>query len=192
MTRWLCLASQTIAWTVLLVVALSGVVAARQVHATPEGRCSGPAGSPSADHGTAIAAQTPPGTATPQGGDKITDVTDHASLIQALEACGLDVKSLGPVSQPFLQPESGTAVRLSGGGLSLPADVQIFEYGDPEQAVDDAAQIGPDGNPSTMMISWLAPPHFFQAGSLIVLYVGEDQSLIDVLTSLLGPPFAGQ
>jgi hypothetical protein len=193
MTRWLCLASETVAWTVLVLMTVAGVAVARQANATPEGRCSEPAGSPPAGHGTPIAAaQTPSGPATPQGGDQIAGVTDHASLIQALEACGLMVEVVGPVEQPFLQPESGTILRVSGEPLTQPVDLQVFEYGDPEQAVADAAQIGPDGNPPTMMISWLAPPHFFQAGSLIVLYLGEDQPALDLLTSLLGPPFAGQ
>jgi hypothetical protein len=57
--------------------------------------------------------------------------------------------------------------------------------------VADAAQIGPDGHPPTMMISWLATPHFYQAERLIVLYVGDDPMVVDLLTALLGPPFAG-
>jgi len=28
----------------------------------------------------------------------------------------------------------------------------------------DVEQIGPDGNPRTAMITWVAPPHFFRSG----------------------------
>jgi hypothetical protein len=118
-------------------------------------------------------------------------VIDRAGLIDALEACGFSVDTVDNVDQPFLQPESGTVLQLSGEGVAQPAELQVFEYRDAERAAADAAQIGPDGNPSTMMISWLATPHFYQAGQLIVLYVGDDQTVVDLLIGLLGPPFAG-
>lgn len=75
--------------------------------------------------------------------------------------------------------------------MGQPAEIQVFEYGDSESAAADAAEIGPDGNPSTTMISWLATPHFYRSDHLIVLYVGDDQAVVDLLSTLLGPPFAG-
>jgi hypothetical protein len=42
------------------------------------------------------------------------------------------------------------------------------------------------------MITWVAPPHFFQQGCVIVLYVGSDEEMISLLASVLGPQFAGQ
>ena len=60
-----------------------------------------------------------------------------------------------------------------------------------QAAEADAAQIGPDGNPRTTMVTWIAPPHFFRADRLIVLYIGDDPTVVDLLTALLGPPFAG-
>lgn len=132
-----------------------------------------------------------PKTATPEGAGHSDPLTDYASLVDALRASGLTVDIVDTVEQPFLQPESGTVLGLSGGELGQPAEIQVFEYRDAESAAADATQIGPDGNPPTMMISWLATPHFFQAERLIVLYVGDYQQVVDLLTELLGPQFAG-
>ena len=41
------------------------------------------------------------------------------------------------------------------------------------------------------MASWIGPPHFYLAERLIVLYIGEDQSVIELLETVLGPQFAG-
>ncbi len=41
------------------------------------------------------------------------------------------------------------------------------------------------------MILWVAPTHFYKAGKLIVLYVGCDSDVIDVLQETMGPQFAG-
>ena len=54
------------------------------------------------------------------------------------------------------------------------------------------ATIGADGNPPTMIIEWVAPPHFYQAGRIVVLYVGEDQAIIAALTRTLGSQVAGR
>ena len=147
--------------------------------------CSTPAGTP----GTTPAASplaTPE--ATPQ-----TDgsVTDAESLAAALRACGLTVETANAVEQPFLRPESSTALTLSGGDLAQPAEVQVFAYADEATAAADAAGIGPNGSPKTMMIHWIASPHFFRSGPVIVLYLGDDPAVIDLLTALLGSPFAG-
>jgi hypothetical protein len=111
--------------------------------------------------------------------------------METLEACGVRIESPRSVEQPFLQPESGTGLRLTGGSLTEPVDIQVYEYRDAKDATTQAAQIGPDGHPTTMMIHWIEPPHFFLSERIIVLYIGEDQATLDLLTTLLGPQFAG-
>ena len=61
-----------------------------------------------------------------------------------------------------------------------------------EALAADVSQITPDGNLSTVMIEWIAPPHFFQGERLLVLYLGDDQAAIDLLTDMLGSQFAGR
>ena len=118
-------------------------------------------------------------------------VTDQTSLVDHLRGLGYTVEVVGDVEQPFFQT-SGTTLRVTGGALQEPADLQAFNYDDPSAAEADAQQIGPDGNPLTTMITWVAPPHFFRKDRVIVLYVGSDQEVIKLLTAALGPQFAGK
>jgi hypothetical protein len=181
----------SVATLLLGLIIIGGPVASGQPVATPQPGCPEPGGTPVPVQATPDQQErATPEAATPNavvGGP----VVDSASLVDALDACGVSIEAVGNVEQPFLQPESGTVLRLTGGELSQPVDVQVFEYRDAESAAADAAQIGPEGHPPTMMISWLATPHFFLSGQLIVLYVGEDQAVVDLLITLLGPPFAG-
>ncbi len=125
-------------------------------------------------------------------------VKDHVSFVDALRAKGLTVEIVGSIEQPFLRAK-GTSLRTSGGNLKQPAELQSFNYDDTDlrtdglkAAAEDAAQIEPDGNPKTMRISWIAPPHFFRKERVIVLYVGSDSTVLALLTELLGPQFAGK
>ncbi len=118
-------------------------------------------------------------------------VQDQVSLIDALRKT-VTVDISGTISQPFLNPQSGTTVRLSGGALTTPADLQLFEYRDASAADADARRISPDGSgTATTKVSWVAPPHFFLKGRVMVLYVGIDPAVVSLLTSVLGAPFAG-
>lgn len=136
------------------------------------------------------------GSATPEGSPAAVShgepVADQVSVVDALRADGLTVGVAGPLQQPFLQPQAGTVLRISGGSVAAPAEIQVYEYADAGAAAADAAQIGPDGNPRTAIIEWIAPPHFFRIGRVIVLYVGNDPAVLDALPHLLGPQFAGR
>jgi len=78
-------------------------------------------------------------------------------------------------------------VTLNGEG------VQVFEYPDAAQMEAQAVRISPTGAAvGTSLIHWVAPPHFFKRGSVLVLYVGEDRSVIEALEAALGGQFAGQ
>ncbi len=73
------------------------------------------------------------------------------------------------------------------------SNVQVFEYATADEADAEAALVSPDGSSiGTTMASWVAPPHFYKAEKLIVLYVGESEAIIDILESVLGPQFAGR
>ncbi len=117
-------------------------------------------------------------------------VMDQVSLVDQLRSMGYTVDDVGDVEQPFFQT-SGTTMRVSGGALQEPVDLQVFNYDDAGATEADAQQIGPDGNPLTMMITWVAPPHFFRKDKVIVLYLGSDQEAITLLTQALGSQFAG-
>jgi hypothetical protein len=93
------------------------------------------------------------------------------------------VKPAVNVDQPFFTSEQ-ISITVNG------QTVQIFEYASAQEASDDAALVAPNGGSiGTIMISWIAPPHFYQAGNLIVLYVGNDSGVTDVLERVVGAPF---
>jgi hypothetical protein len=51
--------------------------------------------------------------------------------------------------------------------------------------------IRPDGSgTATTIVDWVAPPHFFLKGRVLVLYVDNDAAVLRLLQSLLGPQFA--
>lgn len=118
-------------------------------------------------------------------------VRDHVSFVDALRGLGLRVEILGPVSQPFFAPE-GNRLGVIGGSITGTAEIQSYGYETEAAARADAEQLGPDGNPPTMMITWVGPPHFHRKERVIALYVGDDRAVTSALTSLLGPQFAGR
>ena len=119
-------------------------------------------------------------------------VVDLISLIDALRGRGLTVVIDGQRRQPALSFRVGRVLQLSGDAIQGLVHVHVYEYADDAAASADAAQIGPDGIPGTATVEWAAPPHFFRAGRVIVLYAGTDPAVIEALTALLGPQFAGR
>jgi hypothetical protein len=118
-------------------------------------------------------------------------VQDQVSLIDALRKT-VTVDISGTISQPFLKPDSGTSVKLSGGALRAPADIQLFEYGSAAAAAADAHQIRADGSgTATTIVDWVAAPHFYLKGRVLVIYVGKDPAVLNLLTGVLGSQFAG-
>jgi len=113
-------------------------------------------------------------------------VEDRASLIAALEALGATVEVGEPITQAFFSPE-GSIIKVNG------ADVQVFEYENAEAMENEASQVAPDGGSiGTSMVTWMDTPHFYEAGRIIVLYVGSDETILDLLENVMGPQFAGR
>lgn len=118
-------------------------------------------------------------------------LTGHVGLVDNLRAKGLMVEPTSEIEQPFLGVK-GTTLRVSGGEIKQPADIQSFEYPSTDAAAADLSQIGADGNPSTSIVEWTGAPHFFRKEQLIVLYVGDDPAVVNLLTELLGAQVAGK
>ena len=113
-------------------------------------------------------------------------VEDQARLIAALQAAGATVEMGEPISQPFFSVE-GNIVKVNG------ADVQVFEYESTEEMELESSQIAPDGSSNaTTMITWVDTPHFYKTGRIIVLYIGSDETILNLLEQVLGPQFAGR
>ena len=123
-------------------------------------------------------------------------VKDYVSLVDSLRAAGATVDPAGPESFTDYFAPQGQPLTVNG------ERVLTFEFGSAEEA-DAAADgvsatgssiVGPimaDRTSVASMITWVAPPHFYNAGNLIVLYVGCDGDVIDLLEETMGPQFAG-
>jgi len=113
-------------------------------------------------------------------------VEDQATLIAALKAAGETVEVGDSITQDFFRPE-GHIIKVNG------ADVQVFEYESADAMENEASQVAPDGGSiGTSMVSWMDAPHFYKTGRIIALYVGGDQTILDLLNMVLGAQFAGQ
>ena len=113
-------------------------------------------------------------------------VRDYIGLVDNLRATGANIQPAGDITQPFFSVK-GLVITVNG------SNVQVFEYADANAADAEAALVSSDGSSiGTTMASWVAPPHFYEAEKLIVLYVGESEAIIDILESVLGPQFAGR
>ena len=110
---------------------------------------------------------------------------DLDTLVDHLEAAGATVERVGTLSQPFFTPE-GQVINVNS------QDVQVFEYENESDAGVEADLVSPDGSSvGTSMMSWLATPHFYTSGKLVVLYVGDHNDTIELLNGVLGPQIAG-
>jgi hypothetical protein len=140
--------------------------------------------------GTPAATSTPP-PATPSP-EVEAPIVDAASLTDALEERGVEVEDAGTIDQPFLNAEEVRRLRISGGELSTEAEIQVYAYDDREALLADASQVTPEGSLTTVMIDWIATPHFYCGDQVLVIYIGDDQAAVDLLTGILGPQFAGR
>jgi hypothetical protein len=111
---------------------------------------------------------------------RLTDLMMH------LRSRGVKAARAGNISQPFFS--------VKGRGISVNGEnVQVFVYASESAAEAEAKLVSPDGTGvGTNLMSWIAPPHFYRKGELIVLYVGGEHSVVDALVAVLGPQFAGR
>jgi hypothetical protein len=108
------------------------------------------------------------------------------SLVANLRNSGATVELDGDVDQPFLG-SLGIVIYVNG------EEVQVYEYATKEEAEQDAAGIPADGSDfDTTIILWHSDPHFYKKEKMIVLYVGSDEQLINLLETELGRQFAGR
>jgi hypothetical protein len=112
-------------------------------------------------------------------------VTDYASLVSSIRSIGVLVEPQETLDDsPFSTP---TRVISVGG-----ATVQVFEFANESSAVAASKTVSKDGTEiGTSIIRWIDTPHFYTQGNIIVLYVGQNPEVLNLLDSLLGTQFAG-
>lgn len=119
------------------------------------------------------------------GTGAMADSSAVDGLLATLQGAGLETQIIGDVTQAFFTVP-GKRMLLNE------EEIQVYAYSAPETAESEAAAVSADGNSvGTTVVDWISTPHFYRSGNLIVIYVGENQTVLQVLQSVLGNPFAG-
>ena len=120
------------------------------------------------------------------GGSASAQGYGTTEFLQELREKGAEAESGESIEQPFFSV-IGDTVQLNGENL------QVFEYDSAETMESDAVLVDADGGSiGTSMVSWMATPHFFKKGRILVLYVGDNTETLGLLESVLGAQFAGR
>lgn len=140
---------------------------------------------------TPTAAMQP--TATPTPAATATVATAFAvqystlDLLADLANLGAQVEvAPGRVVKPYLTTY-GLIVRVDG------EPIQVFQYVDEASLLADVD--GLDASASSingLPLAWPAAPHFWHKGGLLALAVTDEQDYVDLISQVLGAPFAGQ
>ena len=113
-------------------------------------------------------------------------VIDHSGLLSNLSASGLSILEAGEISQPFFDVK-GKSVSINK------SNIQIFEYNSPEAMEAVSKSISADGTIiKRTNVDWIDAPHFYKSGRIIVIYIGKDETIINLLEKILGKQFAGR
>jgi hypothetical protein len=105
---------------------------------------------------------------------------DYEALVEALQTEGATVEPVAEVEQPFFGVD-GQLISVNG------TEVQVFEYADEAARQADSEKISPDGSSiGTTMVTWVDQPNFWAEGRLIVLYVGQDEDILNLFSNILG------
>jgi hypothetical protein len=118
----------------------------------------------------------------------------YEDLLSALTAHGAAVREAGTAST--------LTFRGAGHGLMINgSQVAAYAYRTTVAAQLDAARVSSDGSTfhagygpfggNAVTVDWIAAPHHYLRGRVIVTYIGDDVTIMRLLTSVLGPQFAG-
>lgn len=112
-------------------------------------------------------------------------VIDYDTLVDAITSRGLSVEL---VEESEDSTFSAPAKVISVAGI----DVQVFEFLSEADAIAASQTVSEDGTEIGLsVIRWMDNPHFYTQGNIIVLYVGQNPEIMNLLDSLLGNQFAG-
>jgi hypothetical protein len=103
-------------------------------------------------------------------------------FLDALRAAGATVETATKIEQPFF-PVAGQIVRVNG------AEVQAFEFANEADRREVSDTISETGDQiGTSIVDWIDQPNLWATGRLIVIYIGRDQAIINLITGVLGDP----
>jgi hypothetical protein len=120
-------------------------------------------------------------------------VTDYTILLTYLRDSGASIVEEGAIQEPFFDIES-RRVTVND------STIEVYEYANVEAMETEATCVSPEGCSfrkgkgdiaEVCFVDWIATPHFYKAGRIIVFYCGDNDSIISLLENALGKQFAG-
>jgi hypothetical protein len=121
-------------------------------------------------------------------------VTNYSTLLCYLRDSGASIAEEGEIQEPFFDV-AGRRVTVDE------STIEVYEYASAEAMESEASCVSSDGFSirkekegdiwEVCCVDWIAPPHFYKAGRIIVIYVGDNNSIINLLKNALGKQFAG-
>lgn len=113
---------------------------------------------------------------------EVGGIDGMAEMVDGLREADAKVEISGSIEQPFF-PVSGQVLEVND------IQVQVFEFSDRDARRHVSETISSSGDQiGTSLPSWIDQPNFWADGRLIVLYVGQNLSMIDLLSDVLGEP----
>ncbi|HVQ39768.1 MAG TPA: hypothetical protein VMS31_19665 [Pyrinomonadaceae bacterium] len=112
--------------------------------------------------------------------------TEYTRLIGRLRAQGATARiTREKVRQPFFSVP-GRILKVNNEA------VQVLAYSNIATAESEAKRVSVDGKTiGNSKPSWMSTPHFFKSQKMIVIYVGDDQTILKTLQAVMGHQFAG-
>lgn len=121
-------------------------------------------------------------------------VTDYSALLRYLRDSSASIAEEGQIQEPFFDIE-GRRVSVNE------STIEVYEYANAEAMESEASWVSSDGFSirkekegdiwEVCCVDWIASPHFYKAGRIIVIYIGDNNSIVNLLENALGKQFAG-
>ena len=128
------------------------------------------------------------------GSNPPEQVTDYTTLLHHLRNSGAFILEEGEIPRYGFFDIEGRRVTVNEN------TIQVYEYANATAMESEASCVSPDGFGITKErgdmgmhteVSWIGLPHFYKAGRIIVIYIGDNDSIISLLENALGKQFAG-
>lgn len=117
---------------------------------------------------------------------------EYSALLNAFRSAKLTVYDGGATATEQFLSVKGKKVFVEGQAL------EVYQYASAAAAAHDSQNIDDDAclihmiGGGSKMVNWDQPPHLYKKDQLLVIYVGTDYDIINVLVAQLGPQFAGK
>lgn len=116
-----------------------------------------------------------------------TPILTYNMLKDNIENAGAKLNVSGIIKQPYFSVQ-GNVLLINNNDT-----IEVFEYAKQIDAEVDARKISQNGSMiGNLRVDWIAPPHFYKKGKVIVSYVGADPQVLALLNNILGGQIAGE